>query len=194
MSDPATRATMDVLTKLMPPAFMSDENLACLMTTRMVNLSLEHGNDNASCCGYVWLGLILGPYFGDYPSAFRFGQLSVDLVEKRGLDAFMARVYMNFGNVNAWMRDVRSSRMFVERAFEAANKSRRPDLCGPLLEQSGHDFPRFRRTLSEAEREATNGLDFARKLRFGIVVDMITGQLASDPDAAGPDQRIHLIQ
>ncbi|MER8447646.1 AAA family ATPase [Mesorhizobium sp. M1066] len=177
MCDPETRATMDVFTKLMPPAFMSDENLACLMTTRMVNLSLEQGNANASCCGYVWLGLILGPHFGDYPSAFRFGQLSVDLVEKRGLDAFAARVYLNFGNVNAWMRDVRSSRRFVESAFQAANK------VGDLI-YAGHCWNNLvtislasGESLSEAEREATNGLDFARKLRFGIVVDMITGQL-----------------
>ena len=177
MCDPETRATMDVFTKLMPPAFMSDENLACLMTTRMVNLSLEQGNANASSCGYVWLGLILGPHFGDYPSAFRFGQLSVDLVEKRGLDAFAARVYLNFGNVNAWMRDVRSSRAFVERAFEAANK------VGDLI-YAGHCWNNLvtislasGEPLSEAEREAANGLDFARKLRFGIVVDMITGQL-----------------
>jgi predicted ATPase/signal transduction histidine kinase len=177
MSDPATRATMDVLTKLMPPAFMSDENLARLMTTRMVNLSLQHGNSNASCCGYVWLGMILGPYSGDYPSAFRFGQLSVDLVDKRGLDAFMARVCMNFGNVNAWTRDVRSSRTFVQRAFEAANR------VGDLI-YAGHCWNNLitislasGESLINAEQEAVSGLDFARKLRFGIVVDMITGQL-----------------
>jgi len=177
MSDPAMRATMDVLTRLMPPAFMSDENLARLMTTRMVNLSLEHGNDNASCCGYVWLGLILGPYSGDYPSAFRFSQLSVDLVDTRGLDAFKARVYMNFGNVNAWMRDIRSSRRYVERALEAASR------VGDLI-YAGHCWNNLvtislasGEPLSEVEQEAVNGLDFARKLRFGIVVDMITGQL-----------------
>ena len=77
MSDSATRATMDVLTRLMPPAFMTDENLACLMSTRMVNLSLEHGNSNASCCGYVWFGMVLGPYFGDYPSAVSYTHLDV---------------------------------------------------------------------------------------------------------------------
>ncbi len=177
MNDPATRATMDVLTKLMPPAFMTDENLACLMSARMVNLSLEHGNSNASCCGYVWFGMILGPYFGDYPSAFRFSQLSVDLVNKRGLDAFMARVYMNFGNGNAWTQDVRSNRAFVQRAFDEANR------VGDLI-YAGHCCNNLVTislasgdALSEVEREAANGLEFARKLQFGIVVDMITGQL-----------------
>ncbi len=177
MSDSATRATMDVLTKLMPPAFMTNANLSCLMTTRMVNLSLEHGNSNASCCGYVWFGMILGPYFGDYPSSFRFSQLSVDLVDKRGLDAFMARVYLNFGNVNAWTQDVRSNRAFVRRAFDTANR------VGDLI-YAGHCCNNMVTIslasgdpLSEVEREAANGVEFAGKLKFGIVVDMITGQL-----------------
>ncbi len=177
MNDPATRATMDVLTKLMPPAFMSDENLACLMSARMVNLSLEYGNGDASCCGYVWFGMVLGSYFGDYQSGFRFSQLSVDLVNKRGLDAFMARVYMNYVNGNAWTQRVRHSRAIVQRAFEEANRV--GDLvyaghcCHNLVTISlatGED-------LSDVEQEAANGLDFARKLRFGIVDDMITGQL-----------------
>jgi PAS domain S-box-containing protein len=177
MSDSATRATMDVLTKLMPSAFMSDENLACLMSARMVNLSLEHGNGDASCCGYVWFGMVLGSYFGDYQSGFRFSQLSVDLVNKRGLDAFIARVYMNFVNGNGWTQPVRSSRAFVQRAFDEANR------VGDLV-YAGHCCHNLvtlslasAESLSDVEREAENGLDFARKLQFGIVVDMITGQL-----------------
>ena len=177
MNDSTTRATMDVLTKLMPPAFMSDENLACLMSARMVNLSLEHGNGDASCCGYVWFGMVLGSYFGDYQSGFRFSQLSVDLVNKRGLDAFIARVYMNFVNGNTWTQRVRSSRAFVQRAFEEANR------VGDLV-YAGHCCHNLvtislasGEALSDVEREAENGLDFARKLQFGIEVDMITGQL-----------------
>ena len=177
MDDPVTSVTMDVLTKLMPPAFMSDENLACLMSARMVNLSLQYGNSNASCCGYVWFGMVLGSYFGDYSAAIRFSQLSVDLVNKRGLDAFMARVYMNFGNGNTWTQRIQSSYVYVQRAFEEANRA------GDLV-YAGHCWNNLvtislacGEPLSESEQAAVNGLEFAQKLRFGIVVDMITGQL-----------------
>jgi len=51
----------------------------------MAALSLEHGNSDGSCLAYVWLGGILGTYFGDYQTGFRFGRLGLDLVEKRGL-------------------------------------------------------------------------------------------------------------
>ena len=30
---------------------------------------------------FVWLGMIVGPAFGDYPTAFRFGRLGFELVE-----------------------------------------------------------------------------------------------------------------
>ena len=90
---------MDVLTAIVPPALFTDENLLCLVVGRMANLSLEHGNSDGSCLGYAWLGMFLGPRFGDYQAGFRFGKLGLDLVEKRGLDRFKARVYLHFGNV-----------------------------------------------------------------------------------------------
>src|ERR1700730_12511585 len=85
MSNPEVRATLDVLTEVVTPALFTDENLLSLVICRMVNLSLEHGNSDGSCFAYVWLGMILGPHFGDYRAGFRFGRLGCALVEKRGL-------------------------------------------------------------------------------------------------------------
>ena len=56
MSDPASLATLDVLTKIAPPAFYTDANLLALVICRAVNLSLERGNCDGSCFAYVWLG------------------------------------------------------------------------------------------------------------------------------------------
>jgi hypothetical protein len=51
-SDPISLATLDVLTKLLPPALFSDANLLCLTVCRAVDLSLEHGNSDGSCLCY----------------------------------------------------------------------------------------------------------------------------------------------
>ena len=96
MHDPDRRATLDVLTVLTSPALFTDKNLFRLVVSRMVNISLEHGNSDGSCLGYVWLGMILGTHFGDYQAGFRFGRLGYDLVEKRGLHRYQARVYLFF--------------------------------------------------------------------------------------------------
>ena len=66
MSDPASLATMDVLTKVLPPAGFTDANLVCLIVCRIVDLSLASGNSDGSCVAYGWLGTIAGPRFGNY--------------------------------------------------------------------------------------------------------------------------------
>jgi predicted ATPase/signal transduction histidine kinase/CheY-like chemotaxis protein len=178
MRDPEWSATLDVLAQVVTPALFTDENLLCLVLCRMANISSEHGNSGASCFAYVWLGMIVGPHFNDYPTGFRFGRLGFELVEQRGLDRFKARVYMSFGNlVNPWTKHVRTGRSLVRRAFNTANEM--GDLtfaaysCNNLITNllaSGEPLP-------DIQREAETGLAFARKIRFGLVIDIITSQL-----------------
>jgi Predicted ATPase len=91
MSDPDRRATMDVLTVLTTPALFTNLNFFRLVVFRMAAVSLKHGNTDGSCLAYVWLGGILGRYFGDYQAGLRFGELGLDLVDNRGLDRLRAR-------------------------------------------------------------------------------------------------------
>ena len=122
--------------------------------------------------------LCSGRYFGDYKTAYRFGQLGLDLVEKRGLDRFKGLVYVVFGGlVNPWTRHVRTGRPLLRRVFDAAQEV--GDLnCAvysyihliPHLLASGDP-------LSEVQREAEAGLDFVRQARFGHAVRTITAQL-----------------
>jgi PAS domain S-box-containing protein len=179
MSDPASLATLDVLTKIGAPAVYTDANLLALVACRAVNLSLERGNCDASCSAYVWLSMVAGPRFGDYrATVYRFGQLGYDLVGGRGLTRFQARTYMEYGyGVVPWTKHVRAGRDPVRRAFEAANKI--GDLtyaayCGDQLNTS---LLAAGDPLADTEREAEQGLAFARKMRFGLVIDAITTQL-----------------
>jgi PAS domain S-box-containing protein len=178
MTDPESLATLDVLTKVLPPALFTDANLLSLAICRAVNLSLERGNSDGSCFAYVWLGVIAGPHFGNYKAGFRFGQLGHDLVEKRGLRRFKARTYVSFGNlVMPWTKHVKTCRDLLRREFEAANKIgdltfaaySRLDLNTNLLAAGD--------PLSEIQSEAEHGLEFARKARFGLVIDRIIAQL-----------------
>jgi PAS domain S-box-containing protein len=178
MADPTACGTIDVLTVLVHSAWYTDENLRCLVIGRMVNLTLEHGNSDASCIAYVWLGTVLGPQFGDYVAGFRFGQLGLELMERRGLDRFKARVHLCFGSmVNPWMRHMRTGRALVRRALDEANQ------IGDL------PFAAFSHThlithllasgdsLEEVLPEAEAGLYFARRARFSQIVDRITAQV-----------------
>ncbi|MDA9491962.1 AAA family ATPase [Bradyrhizobium sp. CCBAU 11361] len=177
MSDGTWCATMDVLAELLPPALFTDTNLHCLVIARMANVSLEHGNRGASCFAYVWLGMLLGPRFGDYQSGFRFGQLGVDLVENGGLLGFKARVYLGFGHVVAWTRHLRTAIPLVRTALGAAQETgdlsfaniARGALITHLL--AGGE------PLAEIQNEAEAALEFAQKTQFWLVADVIRAQL-----------------
>src|SRR5712671_2429172 len=177
MSDPASLATMDVLTKIGPPSLHTDAHLFSLVICRAVNLSLESGNCDGSCFAYVRLGMVAGSRFGDYQAAYRFGQLGHDLVERHGLKRFQARTYMCFGGfVLPWTRHVRVGRDLLHRGLQAANKT--GDLvyaaCGHHLTTN---LLAAGEPLVDVQREAENGLAFAQKARFEFIIDIAATQL-----------------
>ncbi|MEA2808342.1 MAG: hypothetical protein QOJ17_2483, partial [Rhodospirillaceae bacterium] len=178
MSDPASLAALDVLSKLSQPAWHTDANLFSLVICRAVNLSLEGGNCDGSCYAYVVLGVIAGPRFGDYQAGFRFGRLGYELVEQRGLKRFQAGTYMNFGNVVLpWSRHVRAGRDLVHRAFEAANQIGDLIFAAYCYHHVNTNLLAAGDPLDEVQVEAERGLAFAQKMRFGLGIDFVAPQL-----------------
>ncbi len=177
MRDDVARATLDVLTRLVPTAVNVDPRLHRLMIARMVVLSLEAGNSPASCCGYVWLGLVLASYFGDYATALRFGQLSLDLLERPGASEFGARVYLNFGTrISPWSQHVRFGRPFIRQAFDEAIKIGDLAFAGYCCNHSVIYALFSGDRLEDAEKAAVEGINFATKAEFGAVVESLVGQ------------------
>jgi predicted ATPase/signal transduction histidine kinase len=178
ITNPVCRAMLDLFTALEEPAYFTDQNLRCLIVARMVNLSLENGNGDGSCVAYVQLGWFVGPRFGDYQAAFQFGKLGLDLVEKHGLERFRARVSQCFGYfISPWSKHLRVSVELLRRSLATARQT--GDLkyavygCDRLttvLLAAGEP-------LAEVQRQAENAIEFARRAKFGYVVDIIVGQL-----------------
>ncbi len=179
MSDPKYAATHDVLERSLKTALYTDANLLCLLVCALVNISLEHGHTGASCDGYIWLGMIAGPKFGDYEAGFRFGRLGYDLVERRGLERFKAHTYLSFAVlIVPWTKHVRIGEELIRRAFDTANAI--GDLttaasCG--VDLFGNLFTRGD-PLADVQREAERSLEFARNARFGLLTDISASQLA----------------
>jgi predicted ATPase len=116
-------ATFDVLSALLPPAFFSDPNLVCLILCRATNLSRDYGNSDASALCYAYLGMMLGPYFGNYAAMFRFAKLGMDLVEELGMDRFKARVHHTVGShVIPFTKPLLTARPLLRQAFIESNE------------------------------------------------------------------------
>ena len=178
MSDTASLATLNVLTKLATPAQATDSNLVALVNCRAVNLSLERGNCDASCYAYVWVGAIASARFGDYREGYRIGRIGYELVEKRGWTRLQPGTLLIFGAVvMPWARPVTAGRDLFRRAIEEANS------IGDVVSAAGAG-PLVHTTmlaagdhLADVERVAQRHLQIARKARFGLAIAAIETQL-----------------
>jgi predicted ATPase/signal transduction histidine kinase len=178
MSDPASLASLDVLTKVFAAAMYTEANLACLVICRAVNLSLERGNCDGATFAYVMLGALAGARFGDYGAGFRFGQLGYQLVERRGLTGFQARVYNQFGtHVLPWTQHVKACRDLLRRAFDVANGNGDLTFSAYSCHAYTTNLLAAGDPLSEVQREAERGLAVAEKTRFRVAIDLVTIQV-----------------
>jgi PAS domain S-box-containing protein len=194
MSKPESVAAVEVMDKALPPALFTDTNLFPLLLWRIVNFSLEHGNTDASCYAYVHGGALAGSRFSNYKAGFRLGQLGYDLVELRGLKRFKARTHIGFGVYTvSWTKHWRMARELIRDGFDAANTIGDVtwaayswhNLIGNLI-ATGDPLP-------AVQLEAERGLAFARKIRFGFVIDNISTQLALIRTLCGSNQTFGVL-
>lgn len=178
MTDPDILDVLDVLTEAVTLSMYCDENLFSLVICHMVNLSLEHGNCDASCFAYVWFAVIAGPRFGKYKEGFRFGRLGYELVEKRGLIRYQARTYMSFGNmVIPWAKHALEGRELARRAFDAAYRIGDLTFAAYSWTKLITNFLMVGDALAEVQPEAEKGLAFAQRAQFGLVADLLIPQV-----------------
>jgi len=178
ITDPDVLDTLDVFTEIMTPSQLFDEHLNSLVICRLVTLTLEHGNCDASCFAYVWLAMFAGPRFNNYKDGFRFGQLGYDLVEKRGLTRYQARIWMNMGStVLPWAKHVASGRELVRRAFDAAYRIGDLTFASYSWDQLVTVCLAAGDPLAAVQTECENGLAFAKRVRFGLVIELCGAQL-----------------
>jgi PAS domain S-box-containing protein len=125
MTDPASRATLDVLAKIVRCAATHlDKNLLCLILCAAVELSIERGHCDSSCYVYEYFGVNAGWQFGDFEAGFRFGRLGHELVERKGLRQHEALVCLTLANrIMPWAKHVESCRELIRKSFTLANKS-----------------------------------------------------------------------
>lgn len=177
MEDPLRQAVMEVLAAVLPPAFFSDENLACLVLCRMANLSIDHGNTSASPLAYAYLGMVVGPCFGNYPRAFELGQLGFALVERGRHAQYRARVTMCFAyHVLPWTQEMRQTLPLLRTAFDIARETGDITYCGFASCTLISSMLFCGTALDLVEAESAPRLELMAAARFGLIVDIMRVQ------------------
>lgn len=178
MTDPEVLDTVEVFSEAATASYHLDEHLCSLVVCRLVCLSLEYGNCDASCFAYVWMAFFAGPRFDNYEDGFRFGQLGYDLVERRGLIRYQARTYVCVGAlVIPWSKHPAIGRELVLRAFDAAYRVGDLAFVGYSFDRSITLSLTVGIPLAEVQAEAERGVAFARKAQMGLIQAFCSAQL-----------------
>ncbi|WP_050421644.1 AAA family ATPase [Bradyrhizobium tropiciagri] len=178
VSDPASLATFDVLVRLGAPARFTDMNLYSLAACRGVNLSLEHGNCDASCITYIRVGMLAGPSFGDYQTGYRFARLGYELSEGCKSKRFQATAYQIFGLVTPWTKHVKTGRDLLRRAVTSADQIGDLTIAAFSWSQLVTHMVAAGDPLVDVQREVEGCLAFMQRTRMGHWPNVVAAQLA----------------
>jgi len=97
MTNPQTRAAMQLLGMLHAPIFQGMPSLTPLVSCTMVNLSLQFGNAPASTVGYAMYGMVLCAFLQEVETGYGFGQLALSLLERFNVPEFKSQILLLFG-------------------------------------------------------------------------------------------------
>jgi predicted ATPase len=172
MQDSLWLTTMNVLAALILPAMITDKNLESIVVVRMTNISLEHGNCDASSYAYSEMNAVVGIRFGDYKTGISFGQLGFLLVEEYGMERFKARVYCCFSTYGLpWTEHLPACLELNRRAVAMA------DAAGDLVFVSAaetsvvHNLWISGAALAAVQQEAEQWLALGRQSGFDAAID-----------------------
>jgi PAS domain S-box-containing protein len=196
MADGASRATLDVLAKVVRcAATKMDERLLSVILGAAVELSIERGHSDSSCYVYQYFAVTAGWQFGDFASGFRFGKLGHELVERKGLRQFEALVCLTLANrVMPWAKHVDGCRELIRKAFDLANRSgdrvSAVSSCCVLVS----NLLMAGAPLVEAAKEAEAGLAFCRHAAFSDFIGAADVQAAVIRNFRGLTRRFGCLE
>ena len=162
-----------------PAAVFTDKGLHDLGVIRMANISMEHGNCEASPLGYAELSLVLPPRFGERALAHRFGQVGYDLVEQEGFMRFGGRAFVVVGyHVLTWTKPMSEAQALMRRGLAIAVENgdltfNAFSLCHLVQLALAAGNP-----LDQIQQLAESALAFARKVNFQLLVHCVGGLIA----------------
>ena len=96
MTDDHKLAAMRILMTAMPPAYLADPALLPLIAFTMVDLCVQYGNSSFAAYAYGFYGLILCGSLKDIESGYRFGKLSLQILDQFNARQIKSKVYALF--------------------------------------------------------------------------------------------------
>ncbi|NEP26169.1 MAG: AAA family ATPase [Moorea sp. SIO3I6] len=119
MTDLTKLAAMGILKSVGNAAFIANPSLYPLFIFTRINLCINHGNSNLSTDTYINYAMILCGFMGDIDGGYKFGQLSLMLLEQFHAQEFKCIVLDVFnGHIRHWKEHLKET---IDPLLEAFN-------------------------------------------------------------------------
>lgn len=93
-------AAMRILMAVIPATFVASPELFPIAISRMVEISLKHGNSPYSIFAYNSFGTLQCGALGNFKAGYEYSLLALNLLEKLSVSEFKSKVYMVFNAFN----------------------------------------------------------------------------------------------
>jgi len=119
MTDLYKLAAMQILMKIMPPAYVANPGLLPLLIFTMIHLSIKYGNSSPASYGYAVYGLLMCGPLGEIDSGYRYGQVALRVLDKLDARELESRVLGVFNcQVRHWKEHTRTTIEPLQEAIQ----------------------------------------------------------------------------
>jgi PAS domain S-box-containing protein len=175
ITDPQAVECMELLLHMVLPAYYLNRTLYALLTTRMANLALRHGNSSAAALGYVLMAAVSVTELRDFRSARDLGELAMEVNRRFRNPALEGEILMFYANTVApWFLPLAEAAPIQRRGFALAMEAGSLNDAANCLWGSMRNLLASGAPLEEAMRECDNAIAFTERIHDpGFRVTMV---------------------
>ncbi len=176
MTSPAQKIALKVLTNLGAPAYLTNLQLWTIIFVRGVNISLTYGSTPESCLCLTNYGIMLVSVFGDYQSAYQFGQLAMRLIDKYNARDLKCKAAAGLANsVLYWFHHIKESNFMNHEAYQAALECGDLEYAGYALHNTACNAFFQGKNINHLLTEIPRYLELTKKTKNQLSTDLLEG-------------------
>lgn len=116
--DEETLFIMRALIQLCVTTYLFNKDLLCMLTFKMVSLSIEYGSCDCSFFAFISYAGMIEVLFRDYKSAYEFALIGVRLSDKYGNASYQCRANYSMAIIfNHWMKPYKTSEVYMDNGY-----------------------------------------------------------------------------
>lgn len=173
--NPATALSTSLLSTLIVATFSGDR-LLFTHVAKIVELTLTEGVSSNSAYGLAWYGVMIAHFFDRHEDGFAYVQTALALVERHGFEGPRTATLIAMDQLSPWTQPFSYALERVHDAITAAKAAGDLAMSCYARNHLVSDLIQMGRPLGEVEKDALQGIDFARRLGFRDIEVLIQAQ------------------